>query len=166
MNRTHIETFSYQLSPQYYFNRLLKIWLHNNWGWLLSFFLLLVGLSIQNPLFIYVGLIILFLVFPMIISYLWFAYALHPDCRMSILSKTVEINKNGLSCTFDDGRTESIVWERITRIRPREDDLLADSCGAQGAGYRLYHHRPDGYRLHDLLRYSVLTLKEIRKTWN
>ena len=43
MNRTHIETFSYQLSPQYYFNRLLKIWLHNNWGWLLSFFLLLVG---------------------------------------------------------------------------------------------------------------------------
>lgn len=38
MNRTHIETFSYQLSPQYYFNRLLKIWLHNNWGWLLSFF--------------------------------------------------------------------------------------------------------------------------------
>ena len=79
MNRTHIETFSYQLSPQYYFNRLLKIWLHNNWGWLLSFFLLLVGLSIQNPLFIYVGLIILFLVFPMIISYLWFAYALHPD---------------------------------------------------------------------------------------
>ena len=100
MNRTHIETFSYQLSPQYYFNRLLTIWLHNNWGWLLSFFLLLVGLSIQNPLFIYVGLIILFLVFPMIISYLWFAYALHPDCRMSILSKTVEINKNGLSCTF------------------------------------------------------------------
>lgn len=73
MNRTHIETFSYQLSPQYYFNRLLKIWLHNNWGWLLSFFLLLVGLSIQNPLFIYVGLIILFLVFPMIISYLWFS---------------------------------------------------------------------------------------------
>lgn len=93
MNRTHIETFSYQLSPQYYFNRLLKIWLHNNWGWLLSFFLLLVGLSIQNPLFIYVGLIILFLVFPMIISYLWFAYALHPDCRMSILSKTVEIKQ-------------------------------------------------------------------------
>ena len=82
MNKTHIETFSYQLSPQYYFNRLLKIWLHNNWGWLLSFFLLLVGLSIQNPLFIYVGLIILFLVFPMIISYLWFAYALHPDCRI------------------------------------------------------------------------------------
>ena len=124
MNRTHIETFSYQLSPQYYFNRLLKIWLHNNWGWLLSFFLLLVGLSIQNPLLIYVGLIILFLVFPMIISYLWFAYALHPDCRMSILSKTVEINKNGLSCTFDDGRTESIVWERITRIRYTSTDII------------------------------------------
>ena len=99
MNRTHIETFSYQLSPQYYFNRLLKIWLHNNWGWLLSFFLLLVGLSIQNPLFIYVGLIILFLVFPMIISYLW-------------------------SCTFDDGRTESIAWKRITHIRYTSTDII------------------------------------------
>ena len=33
-------------------------------------------------------------------------------------------------------------------------DLLADSCGAQGAGYRLYHHRPDGYRLHDFQRHS------------
>ena len=88
MNRTHIETFSYQLSPQYYFNRLLKIWLHNNWGWLLSFFLL------------------------------------HPDCRMSILSKTVEINKNGLSCTFDDGRTESIAWKRITHIRYTSTDII------------------------------------------
>lgn len=64
------------------------------------------------------------LVFPMIISYLWFAYALHPDCRMSILSKTVEINKNGLSCTFDDGRTESIAWERITRIRYTSTDII------------------------------------------
>ena len=49
---------------------------------------------------------------------------------------------------------------------PREDDLLADSRGAQGPRYRIYHHRPDGYRLHDLLGYSVLTLKEIRKKWN
>lgn len=137
MNRTHIETFSYQLSPQYYFNRLLKIWLHNNWGWLLSFFLLLVGLSIQNPLFIYVGLIILFLVFPMIISYLWFAYALHPDCRMSILSKTVEINKNGLSCTFDDGRTESIVWERIIPYTLYLDKTLSSTY--QTIFFSFYH---------------------------
>ena len=49
---------------------------------------------------------------------------------------------------------------------PREDDLLADPRGAQGPWYRVYHHRPDGYRLHDLLGYSVLTLKEIRKKWN
>ena len=49
---------------------------------------------------------------------------------------------------------------------PREDDLLADPRGAQGPRYRVYHHRPDGYRLHDLLGYSVLTLKEIRKKWN
>ena len=36
----------------------------------------------------------------------------------------------------------------------------------KGPRYRVYHHRPDGYRLHDLLGYSVLTLKEIRKKWN
>ncbi|HIX27466.1 MAG TPA: YcxB family protein, partial [Candidatus Barnesiella excrementigallinarum] len=78
----------------------------------------------HNPLFIYVGLIVLFLVFPMILMFLWFAYALHPDCRASILSKTVELKPNGLACIFDDGRTETIAWQQIEQINIISDDII------------------------------------------
>ena len=43
---------------------------------------------------------------------------------------------------------------------PREDDLLADPRGAQGPRYRVYHYRPDGYRLHDFQRHQVVTVKD------
>ena len=53
---------------------------------------------------------------------LWFAYALHPDCRASILSKQVALSDHGIVCTFDDERTETIAWNRVTDVlyTPRE----------------------------------------------
>ena len=33
-------------------------------------------------------------------------------------------------------------------------------CSYEGSWYRIYHHRFDGYRLHDLLGYSVVTFKK------
>ena len=74
----------------HYFGRLLRTWLYRNWAWLALIVVLLVMLSVHNPLFIYVGLMVVFLVFPLILYYLWFVYALHPDCRASILTKQVE----------------------------------------------------------------------------
>lgn len=106
----------------HYFGRLLRTWLYHNWSWLALIVVLLVVLSVRNPLFIYVGLMLIFLVFPLILYYLWFAYALHPDCRASILSKRVELSDRGIVCTFDDERTETIAWERVTEMlcTPRE----------------------------------------------
>ena len=43
---------------------------------------------------------------------------------------------------------------------PREDDLFAHSRSAEGPRHRLHHHRPDGYRLHDILGHPVLTCKK------
>ncbi len=119
-----ITTLPCRVSPQHYFGRLLRIWLSRNWVWFALTIALLVGLSVHNQLFIYVGLIVLFLVFPMILMFLWFAYALHPDCRASILSKTVELKPNGLACIFDDGRTETIAWQQIEQISIISDDII------------------------------------------
>ena len=100
----------------HYFGRLLRTWFYRNWSWLVLMVVLLVVLSVHNPLFIYVGLMLVFLVFPLILYYLWFAYALHPDCRASILSKQVTLSDHGIVCTFDDERTETIAWNRVTDV--------------------------------------------------
>ena len=124
METRSIVTLSCRVSPQHYFGLLLRTWLRGNWAWFVLLFALLVGLSIHNPLFIYVGLILIFLVFPLILYYLWFAYALHPDCRASILSKSVELNHEGILCKFDDGREEFIPWERISHISYSSTDII------------------------------------------
>ena len=117
-----ITTHPCRVSPMHYFGRLLRTWFYRNWSWLVLMVVLLVVLSVHNPLFIYVGLMLVFLVFPLILYYLWFAYALHPDCRASILSKQVTLSDHGIVCTFDDERTETIAWNRVTDVlyTPRE----------------------------------------------
>ena len=116
MEHRTITTQPCRVSPMHYFGRLLRTWLYRNWAWPVLIVALLVVLSGHNPLFIYVGLMLIFLVFPLILYYLWFTYALHPDCRASILSKRVELNDRGIVCTFDDERTETIAWDRVTDI--------------------------------------------------
>lgn len=124
METRSIVTHPCKVSPQHYFGQLLKIWLRANWVWFVLGIALLIALAIHNPLFVYVGLIVVFLVFPLILYYLWFAYALHPDCRASILSKSAALNSDGIICTFDDGREEVIPWERISHISYSSTDII------------------------------------------
>ena len=124
MENRRIITRPCKVTPMHYFGRLLRIWLSHNWPWIALTGVVLVMLSVWNPLFVYVGLMLVFLVFPMIFYYLWFAYALHPDCRASILSKQVELSDEGITCRFDDGRSETIVWQRVARVQCASGDLI------------------------------------------
>lgn len=124
MENRRIITRPCKVTPMHYFGRLLRIWLSHNWPWIVLTGIVLVMLSVWNPLFVYVGLMLVFLVFPMIFYYLWFAYALHPDCRASILSKQVELSDEGITCRFDDGRFETIVWQRVARVQYAGGDLI------------------------------------------
>lgn len=124
MESKRIVTKPCQVSPMHYFGRLLRTWLYRNGVWIVLIVALLVMLSIHNPLFIYVGLMLVFLVFPMILYHLWFAYALHPDCRASILSKEVELSEQGITCHFDDNRTETIGWNQIIDVKITSSDLV------------------------------------------
>ncbi len=119
-----ITTHPCRVSPMHDFGRLLRTWFYRNWSWLVLMVVLLVVLSVHNPLFIYVGLMLVFLVFPLILYYLWFAYALHPDCRASILSKQVTLSDHGIVCTFDDERTETIDWNRVTDVLYTPRDIV------------------------------------------
>lgn len=124
MDNNRITTQTCKVSPMHYFGRLLRTWLSHNWPWLVLTAAALVMLSVWNPLFVYVGLMLVFLVFPMLLYYLWFAYALHPDCRASILSKQVELSDEGITCRFDNGRAETIAWSRIVRMQYAGGDLV------------------------------------------
>ncbi len=112
------------VTPQHYFRVLARVWLARNW-WVPTLpVIALVMLSVMNLLFIYVALIVVFVVIPMIFSFLWFSYALHPDCRSSILTKTMELSERGIFCTYEDERTELIAWERIAYVRYTSSDIV------------------------------------------
>ncbi len=112
------------VTPQHYFGVLLRLWLQRNWWIPVLPVVALVLLSIQNLLFIYVSFMVIFVVMPMIFLFLWFSYTLHPDCRSSILTKRLELSESGILCTYEDERTESIPWERITRVRYTSSDIV------------------------------------------
>ncbi len=123
-NVESITTKPCAVTPQHYFKMLLRIWLSRNWWVPVLPVIALVMLSVHNLLFIYVALMMLFVVVPMIFSFLWFSYMLHPDCRSSILTKTMELSEQGILCTYEDERTELIAWERIVQVRYIANDIV------------------------------------------
>ncbi len=123
-NLRTITTKPCQVSPQRYFNLLLRYWLRRNWIWVALPLVLLIALAIYNTLFIYVGLIIIFLVLPPLFMFLWFSYILHPDCRTSILTKRVELNNRGIICAFEDERTQEIKWSDIENVHCTSREIV------------------------------------------
>ena len=84
-----------------------------------------------------------------------FSPALYSQLGIFLPRADVAVADRGLRPRFGSGL---VAGDRHDGRHPREDDLLAHSRSAEGSRHRIHHHRSDGYRLHDILRYSVLTL--------
>lgn len=103
-----------------YINRLALNWLANHW-WILA--TPLVGVCVWG-LFdiraVYVGLIIIFLIYPMSLTLVWFDYALSPQSIRAIMPKQVTVTNDGLRIDYlpknDDCKplpSAFIPWEDI-----------------------------------------------------
>lgn len=111
---------AFKISPKDYqkilFNRFINRW------WFI--FALLIGgislLSVFNINFIYVALMVIFIIIPMIVTYLYFYYGLLPESRSAILEKSAEFTDNGITYIYKQedkpDRIEVFNWDSIKGI--------------------------------------------------
>ena len=103
-----------------YMRPLWQMYFRRNWPW---FLLPLVvcgigGLLMHDVRWLVVGLMLVFMVFPMLMILIYINYALTLEVRWSLMEKTVEIDKEGLHLTFTDQRMKSrnIAWHDIKMV--------------------------------------------------
>lgn len=117
-------TLPYSTTASHYFNILLRRYFKRNALWLCTLVLLPFAFIPINLNFVYVALMILFLIVPLFIFHLYFSYALLPECRLSLLEKSVEINETGLICHFENHKDEPIAWHKIVRWQYEKNELI------------------------------------------
>ncbi|MDE6369726.1 MAG: hypothetical protein K2K94_10875 [Muribaculaceae bacterium] len=107
-----------------YINRLAFTWLANRW-WLLAMPLVAVSVwALFDIRAIYVGLVIIFLLYPMSLTLVWFDYALSPQSIRAITTKQVTVEAGGLKLDFfpknDDCKPLPSVFITWNEIRAAE----------------------------------------------
>ena len=66
-----------------------------------------------NVNFVFVALTLIFIVYPMALSFVYFAYCIVKEIRWSMLPKTLETGEQGLILTFEKS-THTIEWNELT----------------------------------------------------
>lgn len=84
-------------SSSEYMKRLFAIFMTENWLWFLLPVVVLLSLSLVNLKFILVALMVLFVVFPMVLMFLYFNYALTDEARLSISKTNIKLKDEVLS---------------------------------------------------------------------
>lgn len=90
--------------------------------------------------FAFVALMMLFIVIPMIMSFLYFYYALTPEAIMAMRNKRILINPDkGITVTYEPADTDDSVpafppshvnWQEITEIEYRNHDIMLHLTGS------------------------------------
>ena len=126
----------YKISPSRLAATITRYWLADYW-WTLVIapaIALMVG-AMGDTRFLLVALILIFLVIPPAVFFIYFYYGLSPAARFSILPHRIEANDNGLTFTFyhpDDTEsenghtptsTETIVWHDIKSVATDSETL-------------------------------------------
>lgn len=117
------------------------MWLGKTWWAIALIFLLLFALLPYDMDIVYVILMVIFLIIPSAVFYLWFVYALRPMTRLILLDKQVRIDTDGFTCLFENAPSRFIPWESVIRLR---------------INFALYAHlyRKTGFFLCTLFRFS------------
>lgn len=142
----------FAISSRNYINRLALTWLANRW-WLLAMPLVAVSVwALFDIRAIYVGLVIIFLLYPMSLTLVWFDYALSPQSIRAITTKQVTVKAEGLKLDFlpkhedckplpsvfiswDEIRAAELSSDALTLVLgQRLDDRLTLPCDAFSPG--------------------------------
>ena len=117
----HIESkTTFRSEPRRYMRGLAWSWVAARW-WIIAAPLAAVAVwGYCDIRAVYVGLILLFIAFPMALTLVWFDYAFSPATRRSVMSKRLIAEERGLTIIYpdDDGETvirpdEFMSWDKF-----------------------------------------------------
>lgn len=102
MKNNVLETEPFSLPTGKYVKSILMMFLSDWWWGIVLLMLSCVLLAtLANVLFIYVGLIILFILFPSALMYIYFYYSTTQEARIAILSKIIKIEETRIVIEFE-----------------------------------------------------------------
>lgn len=103
-----ISTKPYKLSADSYFKTILSLWMRRWWWLVLLPVCAQLVMSLYNIAFLYTTFITIFLIYPPILMFVYYCYALSPVSRFSIMYKHLEIVADGVSVVFDKEEDDDV----------------------------------------------------------
>lgn len=106
----HIESkTTFRSEPRRYMRGLAWSWLAARW-WIIAAPLAAVGVwACYDIRAVYVGLILLFIAFPMALTLVWLDYAFSPATRRSVMSKQLIADEKGVTIRYPNDAEEKVV---------------------------------------------------------
>ena len=112
---------AFSVPTSHYLRQLGRLYLLDRWPWLLAPLLLcgILAAALSDVRWAVVGLMLLFMVIPMVLSLAYINYALSMEARWSVLSKSLTIDDSGFHLNFEDERMHDrlIPWHEISGIK-------------------------------------------------
>jgi hypothetical protein len=124
----------FRISAGSYMRLVLSLYLRRWWWVYAAVVAATAALGTIDSNFIILALMIVFIIFPMLLAYLYFYYGLAAESRYSILSKKAELTDEGLRLIFIDEKGEEngaelLKWSQFSGIQPMRNHLLLPFSG-------------------------------------
>lgn len=106
--------------------QLCRLFFARNWMWFALPVLVLAALAFVNVNFLLVALMTLFVVYPMVLTLVYFNYAFTPEARWSILAKEINLDDDGLHMHFEhvSMQPHTIKWSEVSSMKWGSNSLL------------------------------------------
>lgn len=136
---TSFETGIHRTDSYHYMRTVAEVW-SGRWWWTIALPVLTcfaLGMAL-NIAFIFMAFMVVFLIVPMVMMFLYFYYALTPEARMAILNKRLRISPSGIDVVYEPigdnapaPKAVHVTWDEITAIEYRAHDMMMRLNGSR-----------------------------------
>ncbi len=117
-------TGSCKVTGTQYFKALLTDIMKEWWSLPLLAVILLSVATAYDLRFGIVLLMLIFIIFPFVLFFLYYNYALRPECFYSVVEKCVTIDADGMRCEYNNEERLILLWSSVRRITAQREAFL------------------------------------------
>lgn len=102
MSESAVTTAPFTSTPNGYVRRVAVMWICR-WWWAVLLPVAACGVAaFREPMWIFVALMIVCLLYPALIAFIYFNYALTPEARKTVIPHTVTVSDKGVKLSFPE----------------------------------------------------------------
>lgn len=121
----------FRSDPRSYMRSLAFAWLSEHWAWFLIPFASVAVWCVYDVRAVYVGLILIYIIFLMALSFVWFNYAFSLQSQRAITHKTVTFTERGIDVRYvalaegvEPMTPQSVEWGDIRSVEQGSRRLI------------------------------------------